>query len=1106
MKNLKTFALAAFALLGFAACQQEEFAPEIKNPTHSVTFVAGAPESTKTTVNIEGTTAKFAWTAEDEDRFNLYENSTRAKLTKGTLTDGIMTIKAEFEGGVSAGENTYVAVYNSANDLQILYKEAYTEDADILVSKTISSFDENIAVKLQFKREVAIAKMTLKGLDAGEVVNHITVSSTAHIAGSYNASGWHSTKTSLDIYSAKAQDDQETYSIVANDSGEAVVWFTCIPQDATTLTVKVEAADGDTYTKVFSKAITLSQGNVSTFGVAMTKDAKVVPSYSIKFYSTTSGEQTVKTTTQAATFITEGTKYVTTTPYSGITSCFYGGNGGNPLRIGTSSGIGAITIALSEEGTVPATKIILSAKQFTANKGKKIGVFESDKQVATNDYSDLVFDLDGTEISAITLKSTGYIFVQSITVEYDGVVKTKLPTPADLIVSNAKVVSWNAVDGAASYVLTIGSDEFSCKSNSYDASAIADEYYDVAVVAVPSDTENYKNSDAATLTDAKFGTPTLTTPELSASVLEETSVAFSWTKDTRATNGYHWALYNGETLIKEATETSATKATVTGLSFGTTYTAKVYAVAVEGEKTYSKSETASLDLKTKVKTTISTIVSAGTGTSVYAISDLIVVAAEKPNYVVKDETGLMFCYIYADFSVGDVVTFKGTYVDYQGLKEFKPTEYNKTSTSTVNHGIAADLNSGNVEEYVQNPGVKYVKVNTVVGADGSLKIGETAIYYFGSSLKSSYAGRVINLYGYTLGYNTNTSKINIIYTNVEIDETAPYLAINQNSNTWTSDNTAPFIVNVTTNSEGENDWKVSPETLSWASLTVDKTAGTITIVPNGENRTGTDYQATLTVTHAADESLKQEISLTQETFVSVTGVELDKSELSLAIGKTATLKATINPSNATNKNVTWSSDAESVATVVDGVVSAIAEGKATITVTTEDGEYSANCTINVTAVSTWVLVEQLSGLSNGTYIISALDGDKYYAVPNTTIDAQTFTCKEGEYDKSNKTLTPADGSGEFEFIPVDGVNNAFYIYNTNLKKYLAATGSKKFGYVDSGSKDYGYWTFSVVSSGGFSGKYSVTHSSKTHYMRAFSNSVRCYDSTTNQGVYFFKKK
>ena len=273
MRSYRFLAISAIALLGISACQQEEIAPEVNSDvTHTVTFVAGAPE-TKTTVDIsDGKTAKFAWTAEDVGRFNLYENSTRASNTQGTLTDGVMTIKATFDGGITTGENTYVAVLNSANDLQILYNEAYTEDADILVSKAISSFDENKSVKLQFKREVAIAKMTLKGLDAGEVVNHITVSSTADIAGSYGVDGWSSTKMWLDIYSERAMGEAEGYRIEASDAGEAVVWFTCIPQADATLTVQVEAADGDIYTKTFSKPISLTCGDVKAFSVAMKKN------------------------------------------------------------------------------------------------------------------------------------------------------------------------------------------------------------------------------------------------------------------------------------------------------------------------------------------------------------------------------------------------------------------------------------------------------------------------------------------------------------------------------------------------------------------------------------------------------------------------------------------------------------------------------------------------------------------------------------------------------------------------------------------------------------------------------------------------------------------
>ena len=281
MKCSKLLALSAITLLGFSACQKPELESELTSgATHTVTFVAGAPE-TKTTVDIsDGTTAKFAWTKDDEGRIAIYENGDAATTVVCGLDDktGKMTIMAEF-AGTATGNETYVAVVNSSNDGQIMSAEAYDEDADILVSKAVSTFDGKNGVQLQFKREVAIAKMTLKGLDPGEVVNMVTVSSTSDIAGSYGVDGWNSTKTSLDIYSAKALDDQETYSIEANESGEAVVWFTCIPQADATLTVKVEAADGDTYTKEFSKPITLTKGDVKGFGVAMVKDASKTYGY-----------------------------------------------------------------------------------------------------------------------------------------------------------------------------------------------------------------------------------------------------------------------------------------------------------------------------------------------------------------------------------------------------------------------------------------------------------------------------------------------------------------------------------------------------------------------------------------------------------------------------------------------------------------------------------------------------------------------------------------------------------------------------------------------------------------------------------------------------------
>jgi uncharacterized protein YjdB len=79
------------------------------------------------------------------------------------------------------------------------------------------------------------------------------------------------------------------------------------------------------------------------------------------------------------------------------------------------------------------------------------------------------------------------------------------------------------------------------------------------------------------------------------------------------------------------------------------------------------------------------------------------------------------------------------------------------------------------------------------------------------------------------------------------------------------------------------------------------------------------------------------------------GVSLNKSEVSLVVNQTERLTATITPSDATNKNVTWSSDNTAAATVSSsGLVRGIGAGSANITVTTEDGDFQAICAVTVT--------------------------------------------------------------------------------------------------------------------------------------------------------------
>ena len=82
--------------------------------------------------------------------------------------------------------------------------------------------------------------------------------------------------------------------------------------------------------------------------------------------------------------------------------------------------------------------------------------------------------------------------------------------------------------------------------------------------------------------------------------------------------------------------------------------------------------------------------------------------------------------------------------------------------------------------------------------------------------------------------------------------------------------------------------------------------------------------------------------------IAVTGVTLNKTELTLEVDGSETLTATVAPDDATNKEVTWSSDKPEIATVdAVGKVTGVATGVATITVTTEDGGKTATCKVNV---------------------------------------------------------------------------------------------------------------------------------------------------------------
>lgn len=128
-------------------------------------------------------------------------------------------------------------------------------------------------------------------------------------------------------------------------------------------------------------------------------------------------------------------------------------------------------------------------------------------------------------------------------------------------------------------------------------------------------------------------------------------------------------------------------------------------------------------------------------------------------------------------------------------------------------------------------------------------------------------------------------------------------------------------------------WKSSDSTV--ARVSED---GVITAVTAGK--------AVITCSSTADPSVRKTCNVT--VFQPVKGVTLSAEKLTLTVGRTKTLVATVTPEKASNKKVTFKTSDKSVVTVNSkGVVDAVGPGQATVTVRTEEGFYTAKCVITV---------------------------------------------------------------------------------------------------------------------------------------------------------------
>lgn len=432
----KLFFAAAVAALGLASCAKE-VAPVETPKDNLVTVHFGA------TAGIEGAT-KATLTTEDELTFtsawengdvlsvkyfndNMAEKQT-VHATWNETSYSFSTALPEF-----TGRWIYRAAYPAPEaDGSVEFGSSRTQKGNdynskydlmrgtIMTEAPAGKTDDGKDIIFDMTRETAIAYFHFTSKLAEKVVSAKLSVTDGSIA--------NSSVTTDDDNRFVFSDDKPLNEITitfeegtAPDATDFKLWYNVCQTSYSSMTLEVETTD---------HKMTISRNSDGAYEpgrlykvvkdiaedkwVAKGGETPTESSYTIEFYSSAAGSTPIKETTKATTVVKSGLEFLKDQPFSGISNSYYGEK--PDLRVGKSGDAGSVTIALSELGQYNATKIILSAKQFSTGKTLAIGVNGSAKQKPGEDYTDLEFALDGSPLTSIKLNSDGYIYVRSITV------------------------------------------------------------------------------------------------------------------------------------------------------------------------------------------------------------------------------------------------------------------------------------------------------------------------------------------------------------------------------------------------------------------------------------------------------------------------------------------------------------------------------------------------------------------------------------------------------------------------------------------------------------------------------------------------------------------
>lgn len=579
MKKLYKYLLAvATVAMAFTSCSKDEFSnPSTETQKVTFTVTSGSdletPPASRTEFDEE--TGQMNWSADGEalEVIQILDTINAHATTEAyTIENRVAKFQVSFKAltGSEPYDLTYSAIYPAVNysgntndytkfRIKLPAEQTPTEtgfdpNADLLLAKPetrTAQPAEGEELNFRFKRVAAIAKMTLKGIPAGEKLAKVELTASQPMAG-YSRTNL-KTGEIYDIGYYK----EETMTLTLNDretTGEDVIWFTSLPcvfGEGDSFTVKAYT-DKATYEKTVSfstpEAFKFVSGGLTRFGITgMTRTESVVDEYVLltNVADLSVGDQIIitsgtdgavkalsteqKSNNRGATDIEITSNTITTIP-------------ANAQIITLETGMVANTFAFHVEGDVTGYLYAASSSKnylktqdnIDGNASWTIDVAESGVATikAQGDYTRnlLQYNNSNTLFSCYSSKQQDvYIFYKA------GTPKTALETPTGVEAvaeGNEVLVGWKPVAGATSYTVsfepatieprTVLHDDAKAEySELFEGLDYATEYT-VSVVANPADTENYKASAPATATFTTGENPNVTYTQIKDLVKGET--------------------------------------------------------------------------------------------------------------------------------------------------------------------------------------------------------------------------------------------------------------------------------------------------------------------------------------------------------------------------------------------------------------------------------------------------------------------------------------------------------------------------------------------------------------------------------------------------------